>query len=67
MIKKIKKIINGTGTTFEQVFTQYLKNKQSNRMYKDDFKNFARAYIPKVTDFELDSLFKHFKADSHML
>lgn len=60
MIKKIKKIVIGAGTSYEKVFHQYCGNKTQMRMTLTEFKNFAKKYVSKAEDFEIESLFRHF-------
>ena len=62
MVKKIRSILANSAVALETVFNEFASDKVNKRMNQTDFKKFAKKYMEKAADHEIDSLYRHFAA-----
>ena len=60
MIRRIKRIIQGSRVPLENIFLDFCTDKLQKRMSQVDFRRFVIKYVDRASDQEVNQLFRHF-------
>ena len=60
MIRRIKRIIDGSRVPLDNIFFDFCSDKLQKRMSQVDFRRFVLKYVDRASDQEVNQLFRHF-------